>query len=122
MVHGLLILSPYEKWPVLFLGGAIPNVLSAYAARANATSLSFAVMFCGTLPVNSLGVPITRKSILVRPHQRHTKGIEPRVLAYDPVSTILCRSNSDVSMVEAAGVAPASFRFYCRLSATMYQI
>jgi len=69
IVHGLLILSPYEKWPVLFLGGAIPNVLSAYAARANATSLSFAVMFCGTLPVNSLGVPISRKSILVRPHQ-----------------------------------------------------
>ena len=41
-----------------------------HAARAssNAKSLSFAVMFCGTLPVNSLGVPITRKSILVRPH------------------------------------------------------
>lgn len=69
MVHGLLILSPYEKWPVLFLGGAIPNVLSAYAARANATSLSFAVMFCGTLPVNSLGVPIVRQSNPGRPRQ-----------------------------------------------------
>jgi hypothetical protein len=71
IVHGLLILSPFKMARSVSRWNHT-QCLSAYAARANATSLSFAVMFCGTLPVNSLGVPITRKSILVRPHHRYT--------------------------------------------------
>lgn len=43
----------------------------AARARPSYALLSFAFTFYGSLPVNSLGVPITRKSILVRPHQRY---------------------------------------------------
>jgi len=47
------------------------------------------------------------------PHHRHTKGLEPHVLAYVPVSTILRERLADVSMVEVEGVEPSSFRLYC---------
>lgn len=60
----------------------------AARARPSYALLSFAFTFCGSLPVNSLGVPITRKSILVRPHQRHT------IKLY----CVICRSAHKVSL------------------------
>ncbi len=70
----------------------------------------------------SLEFPIASQSILVHPQHRHTKGLEPYIPAYDPVSTILRVRLADVSMVEVAGTAPASSEPFSLCQQLIYYI